>query len=185
MSIRTVTSQHAVCPHCDATGGSIDHLLPMHPGLLAGPWYCDTCGGAYSIRVTAIGAVTVEKSPGRKIETRDVLILPPQDKPVYFVVSGMRFEGAPWQRPDDDPKEQKRYFYEEHSCPVNWLKPEVVWYDGDSDPHGVIEYVATVDVAAIPPEEDVTPNEHNDALVEIIQRHAAQDPGVAPEDDQP
>ena len=38
------------------------------------------------------------------------------------------------------------YFYNEHTCPTNYMQDvEAVIYEKDADPHGVFEWVATID----------------------------------------
>lgn len=71
--------------------------------------------------------------------TRYMIVrLPPQEKAVYFVV--------PSVADDDDLAE---FMVDENSCPKNWLRDiEEIILDGDTDPHGLIEYVRSID----PPE---------------------------------
>ena len=40
-------------------------------------------------------------------------------------------------------KEAKRYYYEEHTCPTNYLRAEMVIEADtmDDDPHGIFEFV--------------------------------------------
>lgn len=125
------TKSFAVCPHCNATDSVVDHLKP---GDSAGPWYCDSCGKSYTLKVSKDGATEIMPSNGWKIDTIDVLILPPQPKAIIFAVPGMRFDSS------ESVVDDKHYYYEEHSCPTNWLKPDFMYYDGDPDPHGVIRF---------------------------------------------
>ena len=38
------------------------------------------------------------------------------------------------------------YFYNEHTCPTNYMDcVEAIIYEKDADPHGVFEWVATID----------------------------------------
>jgi hypothetical protein len=138
-------------------------------------WYCDTCGQRYRLSFSRDGAVEIAPAKGRKITTIDVLKLSPQAKPVYFIVKGMRFEDDDTLE-DDDRAGGKQFFYEEHSCPTNWLKPEMVYFDGDADPHGLIEFVETADSNAFPPDESYGPNDRDRAFVEMIERVAAVSP---------
>jgi hypothetical protein len=40
----------------------------------------------------------------------------------------------------------KRYFYNEHTCPTNWIREvEEIEFEGDRDPHGVFEFVSVED----------------------------------------
>ena len=153
------TTTYAVCPSCGADAGIVDHLLGM---TIQTSWYCDACGQRYHLDFVN-GGVEITVALGRKITTVNLLVLRPQNKPVYFVVEGMRFEEG---RDNESVEERARYFYEEHSCPTNWLQPNVVYFDGDSDPHGLIEFVATRDDATFPPDEPVGPNDHDEALLE-------------------
>ena len=87
----------------------------------------------------------------------DLMVLPPQDKPVYFIV-----------QTDDNPKynsdEHLKFMYESHSCPVNWLEPVYMVHDGDSDPHGLIRYVGSRKESELPPDEMVEPNDRTRAF---------------------
>lgn len=91
-------------------------------------------------------------------KTYDLLVLPPQDKPVYFIVER-----------DDDPRynqddASRKFLYEMHSCPTNWLKPIYMFHDGDPDPHGVIRYVANKKSSELPPDAPFGPNERDAAF---------------------
>ena len=49
---------------------------------------------------------------------------------------------------ETEEQESERYFFEEHSCPTNWLRDCVtVIEDGDPDPHGFMEFVRSVPIA--------------------------------------
>lgn len=67
-----------------------------------------------------------------------IVRLPPQEKDVYFVVPGVH--------PEPD---VSRYSVEEGSCPTNWLSDiEAIIIDGDTDPHGLFEYVRDIQAPA-------------------------------------
>lgn len=160
------TTTYAVCPQCGEDAGIVDHLLGQTTWTA---WYCDSCGQRYGLDFKADGTVGIEAMPERIVKTFDLLILEPQEHPVYFIVEGMRFEGTDDNR---SPEHAARFHYEEHSCPTNWLKPEVVYYKGDTDPHGLIEFVATRDAGSFPSDDNpVGPNAHDDALVAFIEEH--------------
>lgn len=143
-----VTRLHAICPHCGDHSKTLDHLKE---GQTFGPWYCDSCGRAYNGTYKGADTVLV-KDPreSRKIDTLVLLEYPPSDKPLRFLIEGMRFV---------DKKDLSRhpeyggprYFYEEHSCPTNWLKHcTMVAFDGDTDPHGFLRYVRDIDRPDLP-----------------------------------
>jgi len=136
------TKTYAVCPHCGEDAGAVDHVLGRS---LETAWYCESCGGQYGLRLTPY-EVEVTRLEGRMVKTADVLRLDPQAKPVYFVVPGRRYEPADPLVPEED---RHAFYYEEHSCPVNWLKPVMVFYDGDTDPHGLIQFVSSTDARAM------------------------------------
>ena len=59
-----------------------------------------------------------------------LLKLAPRSEPVFFVVK---------QQAMDD--EHAKYFFEEHGCPANFIECEAIVADGDTDPHGLFEFV--------------------------------------------
>lgn len=65
-----------------------------------------------------------------------------KDGPVFFVIEHWPSEGEA----NDEFQGHARYFFEEHSCPTNWIGSCVaVIKDGDSDPHGFLEFVRALD----------------------------------------
>lgn len=163
---------YIACPNCGYTDGfSCEHILNGEHRRF-GPWHCDGCGHAIVGQLAADGSIDIEVHSERKINTVDLLVLKPQEKPVYFVVEGMRFEGGRWQDPPRDEADRKKFYYESYSCPTNWLKPTVVYHAGDADPHGLIEFVATRDDSTFPPDEVMSPNPRDHALNEFIEQFA-------------
>lgn len=155
----------AVCPHCNAhTDSRLDHL---EVGASFGPWDCDECGMPYG--GVFQGADTVLKKREKTSERIPAMVLlefPPSDKPVRFLLSGTRFR---YLKDTDSPEEAEnsvRFFYEEHSCPTNWLgEVEMVIFDGDADPHGFLRYVRHVENPALPGQMDC---ERDSALLEMF-----------------
>ncbi len=60
--------------------------------------------------------------------------------PVYFVVEGL----SSWPEEISAMCESARYFYEEHTCPTNFIRIPLISLAGDTDPHGVFEFVDAV-----------------------------------------
>jgi len=57
----------------------------------------------------------------------------------YVVVKGMAFAVGT----KDNYEAGCEYFYDEHTCPVNWMGVECLYdnRNNDTDPHGMFEYV--------------------------------------------
>ncbi len=141
--------EFAVCPWCDGeTGSRVDHLYEDALPREAGPWYCDACGRAYRVKVMAPSVVEITKDEqSKRAFTRSMALLKLEGKegPVFFVMDHNRY----WDGPESDEENQshQRYFFEEHSCPTNWLNECVaVIENGDADPHGFLSFVRAVDV---------------------------------------
>jgi predicted RNA-binding Zn-ribbon protein involved in translation (DUF1610 family) len=150
---------HIVCPACgDSTGFRCDHVL-RGSFRHVGPWFCDQCGHSFMFERVDRGIAATPRSE-RKVTTLDVLALDPQAEPVFVVVEGMRFEGDA-QDDGTTEAERKQFHYEEHSCPVNWLRPVLVYAAGDADPHGLLRFVETHDKATMP---------NSEALTAIVER---------------
>lgn len=121
---------YAVCPHCDQQAGQVSHLAP---GEKAGPWRCDSCGGWYHPSVNDDGTFLIEKDPRPK-EHRTLVFLRRGD--VLLVLHEWTYDGKLNQQ-------QSLYFYNEHTCPTNYLCNVVAIVDlktGNPDPHGVFTY---------------------------------------------
>ncbi len=63
--------------------------------------------------------------------------------PLYFIVEGLGTWSEDYPK---DPSEQGRYFYEEHTCPTNFVRGDIVavYEVGNRDPHGVFDFVRAV-----------------------------------------
>jgi hypothetical protein len=112
-----------------------------------GPWYCPECGAGVDWDVPepdpvaqvpeAIGTL----SGNNKIDRLVLLELDKHRSPVQLVVRGMRFEGIERDCAGD------AYFYNEHTCPTNYLtSAEVIMEADDADPHGLFTFTKAVDL---------------------------------------
>ncbi len=154
----------------------VDYLDIDGPArLTAGPWYCDECGAAFDI-VYGKGEVDFVATD-KRTEHQAILLKIPAFKPgpIYFLVRGMKF--FPNDESADEPYDDRhRYFYEEHTCPTNWLSDvSVMSYGGDADPHGVAEFVASAPWPASSVEDDQSGrNKQEDLLREMIANAEGQ-----------
>lgn len=145
---KLVTHHFILCPHCGKGESRIDHLF--YSGGSFGPWYCDECGKAFRGEIREIPGfadnqwievhgkqVMVEAiEGGRSLEIAFLRL-----GNVLFAVKGVRL-----QDDDDDAHyDHQRYYYEEHTCPMNIVSEALEVYDetGDGDKHGMFKYLGS------------------------------------------
>lgn len=141
----------AICPWCgEQSGGRVDHLYGDALPASFGPWYCKECRKPFRGKVNAPGDVTIERAEGHKDRfSRSMALLKfdGKDGPVFFVMDHNRYWPSDEEGTDEQNQGHQRYFFEEHSCPTNWLRECVaVIENGDCDPHGFLQFVRAVDV---------------------------------------
>ena len=132
MPIKSTTVTRAICPHCEKETSTVDHLLG---GTVSTAWYCDSCGGRYSLNFSSTGCVI---RPLKEWIISVAVVL--QLGKTFVVVKGMLFAKGSRENFDDS---NLQYFYDEHTCPINWMGVECL-YDSendDSDPHGLFSFV--------------------------------------------
>jgi hypothetical protein len=141
-----------VCPWCNEESGCrIDHLYGDKNWKEVGPWYCGECRKPIRATINAPGDVVVtrdEKDRRGWSRSMALLKLDGRDGPVFFVMDHDRYWNGE-REGDEENQQHQRYFFEEHSCPTNWLNECVaVIKKGDCDPHGFLDFVRAVDVPA-------------------------------------
>lgn len=142
--------EFAVCPWCEGeTGQRVDHLYGDKMPSKVRSWYCDECGKPFDVLVKAPGDVEITKAEGSKQSfSRSMALLKfdGKDGPVFFVMDHNRYHNGE-NETDEQFQEHTRFFFEEHSCPTNWIGECVaVIQDDDPDPHGFLKFVRAVDV---------------------------------------
>lgn len=155
--IRTACIDYIVCSSCgDATGFNVTHLrkeaLVAQTPRTFGPWFCDKCGRAIYGKVEADGTVLTEPWTSTK-ENRAVLLkleISPTEN-LYLVTKGMSFIDEKKSETVEEARGHKRYFYEEHTCPLNYFRGLLVVIhdtkrEACDDPHGLFDYVADIPV---------------------------------------
>lgn len=141
MKAKLQTQTFVACPNCGEGSHRVDHLFGRFPASF-GPWNCRACTRDFRGVINAPDDVELEPVDSHTIRTFVLLELSPQKGSVYFVVEGMRFIG---RGGSTDQAEHDRFFYEEHSCPTNFIRCERIIADGNTDPHGLFDYVSTID----------------------------------------
>ena len=148
----TYRQEFLVCPWCgEESGCRVDHLYDMKAFSGAfGPWHCEHCKRGIEGRVRSPGDVKVWRSKLQRSFSRSMALLKfdGKDGPVFFVMDHDRYHGEDSEtQTDEDNQAHQKYFFEEHSCPTNWLRDCVaVIAAGDCDPHGFLTFVRAVDV---------------------------------------
>lgn len=124
-------TRHATCPWCQAASESpVDHLIEQETQTV---WYCDNCGESYGL-MFHLGKMWTAKVPNRRCD--DIAILLRHDD-IGLIVKGMEFSDSPGGH---------AYFYDEGTCPTNYLKDVIRIIDlktDDTDPHGIFKFVGT------------------------------------------
>ncbi|WP_435018516.1 hypothetical protein TA3x_000490 [Tundrisphaera sp. TA3] len=129
------------CPACGISEYRVCHLFGGRIPYNFGPWHCDDCGAVFTGRINSPNDIELEVDDSqRDIPVFDVLVMPPQQHPLYLIVKAMAYGG--------DVK-SKQFLYEEHTCPINWTRDILkLVIEGDNDPHGLFEYIKTVNADA-------------------------------------
>jgi ribosomal protein L37AE/L43A len=125
------TERYVKCPACGKSEHAVSHLPPETKTA----WYCHDCGAKFKVYVISHNFVDCEVVAGEKMEKRLVTLR--SLEPVTLLVEGMVL------LPDDGEEESLRYFYDEHTCPTNFMGQivEIVDANGDKDPHGIFAFV--------------------------------------------
>lgn len=143
----TYSHDFVVCPWCGKESGCrVDHLYGRDTSWRL--WRCGKCQQSFRGTVRNTNVVTAEKTTDGGIRQRAMNLLKFEgvDGPVFFVMDGGTYTEDP-NATDRDEQDSQRFFYEEHSCPTNWLRTCVaVIEDGDTDPHGFLSFVRAVEV---------------------------------------
>lgn len=125
-------TQYIWCPECKQGAHAVSHL----PVGTKTAWYCDDCGAHFRVHVLSLDQVDCEAIPGERKVKRLVTLR--SRAPVTLLVEGMTL------LPDDDEVHHAQFYYDEHTCPTNYLGRvvEVIDEKGERDPHGVFEFVS-------------------------------------------
>ncbi len=147
-----ITKRMLTCLACDDGRFEIEHLLG--PGERQwGPWYCKDCGEGHR-GVAGNDEVRIYELTGDRLD-KPMVLLKLEDLPgdVFLVVRGFyrarQHDGKPVPEGEPFVDDGQRYYYDEHTCPTNYMREVVeilvVTPDGqpDSDPHGIFQYVSS------------------------------------------
>tara|TARA_R100000750_G_scaffold19992_1_gene13068 strand:+ start:2623 stop:3111 length:489 start_codon:yes stop_codon:yes gene_type:complete len=138
VKVKTVieVNHYVKCPHCSKGEHLVSHLYnDKNTKIGFGPWYCDECGGAFKGEIVGED-VYIEKVEGMRVDKCIVFL---KNANVLIAVEGLYRNG-------DLDLSHQRYFYDESTCPTNYLGVEWVMdlNDGEADPHGVFTFVHAI-----------------------------------------
>lgn len=147
--LQSETRHFFTCTNCDdQTKHRVDHILKvaMSHGRVQsfGPWACRSCQMQYSGVITPYGQmdVTQMEAPAVPMDKCYVLLRHQPEAGIepLVVILNTHLSRDLRQNPD-----HLSYFYDEHTCPKNWLREvEVLSWGEDPDPHGLFEFVAVL-----------------------------------------
>lgn len=106
-------------------------------------WSCDFCGNELNITVNAASCEVV---PTGRLQTPVTVTLRSKTIPPIT----LKLHSWKYAHSADDSKEEyeghQQYFYDEHTCPTNFMSQVgQIIFEGDTDPHGVFEFVSVED----------------------------------------
>jgi hypothetical protein len=83
---------------------------------------------------------------GRDRDTWVVLKLSPQNSDVFVVVPNRQYirTKIELEKPEFIDSDASKFYFEEHSCPTNWLNVCAIMVNGDQDPHGLFQFVKEI-----------------------------------------
>jgi hypothetical protein len=140
MKVEPKQQRYLDCPHCGGSKFVVEHLFDdlndksFKGKREAGPWGCKSCGGYFNLTVFADGTLDITLETQKSVPITVLLEIPPQKESIFLKVASETYG-----RPVTD--DHNRYFYEEHTCPINWTRcvTEIKIGD-DDDPHGLAKY---------------------------------------------
>lgn len=129
------------CPVCRLHEFSI---LPEHHLNGTFHWNCDVCGVALNIQVgAAVEDITLEVNTRPRSQTLRgwaLLKYVGGGLPQHVIVESSRYG----LDPEEESNAHMRYYFDEHTCPTNFMRVEHVVFNGDADPHGIYHFVRWV-----------------------------------------
>lgn len=162
----TFTRTFAACPHCGEEAGRVDHLeVTAHP---MPAWHCESCAGLYHVRRKSEDDYEVTKSKDAPWPQHWFVLRLPASHPRDVILLIKQGRCPNWSQDD---KSSDAYYFDEHTCPVNWFNQVEAIADGsdedaDTDPHGLFEFVQSF---------PAQPDEEADDVMRRLIGHSAGD----------
>jgi hypothetical protein len=140
MIVQAKIQLHIPCPNCPEGSWRADQLGINQPTT----WCCDQCHTqSHIVRLNETDFQTV--STGKKETPVTVTLRSITVPPITVKVNTWKYAHSQ-DLSQEEYEHNTRYFYNEHTCPTNWLRDiEQIEFEGDHDPHGVFEFVSVED----------------------------------------
>lgn len=145
------------CPFCGEGEHRVDHLFDYardpkkSPGgfFAAGPWHCKNiaCLRVFDLQVFADESVqTIETERDTNEIYAPVYVLLRRGDLFILLDAHTHIDRTAYTSGEpmcQEKQDQIRYYYEEHTCPTNWMQGcvHMLSLDGDIDPHGAFDFV--------------------------------------------
>lgn len=167
------------CPKCDNTLAQYE-IKRYQTYFLEGS-HTHTCGSCQAKFLFKDGELieVEENHPGSSSNNLTLLVLQPQDKPLYLIVRGTDYYDRQYAlTPNCRARivEHQEYLYGEHTCPDNILRDAfMLVHDGDPDEHGLFDYIKSIPLKDIEAklgvkwsEVDYSNDHHHDLLTQLF-----------------
>ena len=132
---KAVYKPQVLCPSC----GNASNIDYCSPGVQY-TWWCsnDDCGRQYRFTINEDWSVESEPTGVVVTRTKVTLKIKKVDDDIFVTIKGRKING----------EHNDRYYYEEHTCPVNLFRDGIeVRVGEDTDPHGIFQYVKTEELS--------------------------------------
>jgi len=140
MIVQAKTQLHTPCPGCTVGHFRADHLSIG----FSTRWACDKCHKEFTL--TRVSEHYFETELTGKTETPITVTLQSITEPkITLKLNTWKYAHSQNDTPDEF-YSYTQYFYDEHTCPTNWVGDIVqIEFQGDTDPHGVFQFVSVED----------------------------------------
>lgn len=138
MSIAILIERFVTCGNCSERI-SVENAFQHDSKQTQYDQTCGDCGQKwkYEINRDLQTVVSLEKD-GEPFLIHILLKQVNTTEPVFIVIKCAHRDASEDLQELDD---HLVYYYEEHTCPTNFLGVELIVRNGDADPHGIFEYV--------------------------------------------
>ncbi len=108
-------------------------------------WACDSCRASFKIKQVGADSFAVTLLPSKKDTPITVTL-----ESVTIPKITLKLNAWKYAHSQNETKEEyeshTEYYYNEHTCPTNWTRQiEQIIFEGDTDPHGVFQFVSVED----------------------------------------